>query len=516
MMTGRQTLGSIESAIGKLYREESALDSSLKSAVSEAERLRKERAETLRELARVKLGEMAAGRLVSDLNAGERRAVQLLEDYRRRLAAITERREALIKAAAEAKAARDAAANEVEAALAAVEALRAEVEAKEQGEAEWQQAKSVSDQANAVANEAEKKAASSEAELGAKKKPYEDDPLFVYLWRRGFGTRRYQSSNLTRFMDRLVADFIDFSDVRPNYAALIEIPLRLREHASAKRAEAGERLATLSDIERRAMVAAGIEPKEQVLGEARQRLAAAEKALEEKLNEVAQADAERSQMLGGGTNPAYEQALSVIAAADAKDQLATLMLEAKRTPTLADDAIVKQLATIDRQIVKADAEVAELRKTAKDMANRRLEVEQVRDRFRGAGYDHPHSGFDNGDEIADALGRTVRGAIGGAVLWDILRDGYVVRGPLGAPDFGYPTFPFPFPIPIPGGNMGGHWGGEWRDPSSQGGWFPGGGGFGGGGFGGGGDFSTGGSFLMQSERRRRPGGAGGETSRRGS
>src|SRR5262249_17785103 len=55
MWTGRQTLGSIETAIGKLYREETQLDASLKSAVAEAERLRKERAEALRELARVKL-----------------------------------------------------------------------------------------------------------------------------------------------------------------------------------------------------------------------------------------------------------------------------------------------------------------------------------------------------------------------------------------------------------------------------------------------------------------------------
>jgi hypothetical protein len=95
MWTGRETLGSIEGAIGKLYREESQLDGALKSAVAETERLRKERVEALRELARVKLDEMAAGRLVNSLDAGERRAVQILDDYRLRIANTTERRDAL-------------------------------------------------------------------------------------------------------------------------------------------------------------------------------------------------------------------------------------------------------------------------------------------------------------------------------------------------------------------------------------------------------------------------------------
>jgi hypothetical protein len=495
MWTGRETLGSIESAIGKLYREESQLDASLRSAVAETERLRKERVETLRELARVKLDEMAAGRLVNNLDAGERRAVQLLDDYRLRIAGVAERRESLLKEVAGAQAARDAVAKLVEDALAAVEALRAEVEGRMRAVPAWQAAKAASDAANAVAGEAEKKAADSEAELGAKRKPYDEDPLFIYLWKRGFGTGRYQSNNFVRFMDRLVADFIGFVDVRPNYAALIEIPLRLREHATAKRAEAGERLAALSDIERRAMAEAGTEPKERALAEARHKLAAADATLDEKQGLLRKIDAERSALVSGGSNPAYEQALSVIASADAKDQLAGLYLEARRTATPADDAIVRKLEGIDGQIGKADQELAELRRTAQDLAKRRIEIERVRDRFRGAGYDHPHGTFGNDSDIADALGRTLAGTIGGAVLWDILQGGYSTRGPMGRPDFGYPSSPFPFPIP--GGGSNGPWGGDWRDPSSRGSWTPDGGGSGGGGGGGGGgsdDFTTGGSF----------------------
>ncbi|HEY7549215.1 MAG TPA: hypothetical protein VH913_06825, partial [Hyphomicrobiaceae bacterium] len=136
--------------------------------------------------------------------------------------------------------------------------------------------------------------------------------------------------------------------------------------------------------------------------------------------------------------------------------------------------------------------LAELRRTAQDLAKRRIEIERVRDRFRGAGYDHPHGTFGNDSDIADALGRMLAGTVGGAVLWDILQGGYSTRGPMGRPDFGYPSSPFPFPIP--GGGSNGPWGGGWRDPSSGGGWAPNGGGSGGGGGGGSDDFTTGGSF----------------------
>jgi hypothetical protein len=495
MWTGRQTLASIEGAISDLRREEGQLDTALRSAVADTERLRKERSDALRELARVKLDEMAAGRLVSNLDAGERRAVQILDDYRLRMAAVGERREALLKEVAAAEAQRHAAAGEVEKTLAAVEAIRTQAEASVQTRPEWQAARKASDEAIAVASEAEKKAASAEADLGAKKKPYDQDPLFTYLWRRRFGTSGYSAGNFVRFMDRLVADFIGYLDARPNYAALIEIPLRLREHATAKQQGAVQAQAAMSDIERRAMLEAGMEAKERALTEARHKLAAADGTLEDKNGLLRKLEEERKALVAGGTNPAYSEALDTIASADSKDDLRALYQEARRTPTSADDAIVRRLETIDASVTKTDAEIATLRRSAQALATRRSEVQQVRDRFRSAGYDHPNATFGNEGAIADTLKQVLAGAAGG-ILWDLLRGGFSTRGPSGRPDFGFPSQPFPFPLP--GGGKSGSSGGDWRDPSSRGGWSPGGGGGGdsGGGDSGGDreDFSTGGSF----------------------
>jgi chromosome segregation ATPase len=492
MWTGRQTLGSIEGAIANLRGEESQLDGALRSAVAEAERLRKERTDVLRELARIKLDEMAAGRLVNNLDAGERRALQILDDYRLRIAAAAERREALLKEVSSAEAERHAAAAVLEQALEALEALRAQAEAQVQTTPEWIAAKAKVDAGETVAAEAEKKAATSEDELGAKRKPYDDDPLFAYLWRRRFGTSEYKAGNFARMIDRIVADFIGFADVRPNYAALVEIPLRLREHATTKRGDAAAVQTALAAIERKAMLAAGVDAREQALAEARRKLAADDDALENRHALLKKIEEERTALLSGGTDPAYNEALTTIASADGSDDLATLYREARRTPTSADEAIVRRLEAIDTSLQKADADTAGLRRTAQDLARRRTEVEQVRDRFRTAGYDHPNTTFGNESDIADALKSILGGAVRSGVLWDLLRRGYSSRPRRGRPTFGAPSFPFPFPMP--GGGTIGSAGGGWREPSSGGGWSP----LPGPGGGGGSDdddrFTTGGSF----------------------
>jgi hypothetical protein len=476
MWTGRQTLESIESALTTLRRDEGQLEAALRSAVTEAERLRKERLETLHELARVKLDEMAAGRLGNVLDAGERRAAQLLEDYRLRIAALEDRREAMLREVAQAETQRKAAAEAMEQALAAVEKVRADAHTRVKGSPNWQAAKSAADTAEAVATEAEKKAQGSETELAAKRRPYDDDPLFTYLWQRKFGTSAYAAGNFTRTIDRVVADFIGFLNARPNYSALIEIPLRLREHAIAKRGAATEAAGALAAIEQRAMVENGIGAKERALTEARHTHAAADRIVEDKQGLMRKVDEEHGTIVAGGKDASYKQALETIAVADSKDDIAELYREARRTQFGADDAIVRRIEMIDASTGKADAEIASLRDSARDLARRRTDVERTRDRFRRAGYDHPNATFGNDSEIGELLKSVLAGGAGG-LLWDLLRSGYSYRPPRSPPDFGGPSFPFPQP-------RSGHSdpGERWREPSSRGSWSWDDGGKGGGGW----------------------------------
>jgi chromosome segregation ATPase len=467
MWTGRQTLASIESTLGRLHAEEGELDTALRSAVADAGRLRKERVEALRELARIKLDELQAGRLVSDLDAAERRAQQMLSQRREKLVEATKRRETAVGQLEHVDAAREAAAAAVEKALDDVEAVRAAAEAKVKATDEWRAAKAAFEAADAVASAAEQKATASQEELGAKKKPYDNDPLFAYLWTRGLGTSRYSANRLVKFIDERMAKFIGFDNARANYAMLLEIPQRLGEHAARQRAMAVERKAKLSQLERRAMVEAGIEAKERELAAARQVLAGADAEFQKSRDLLREADERRARMLAESEDTAYNEALSTIVAGDSQDDLATLYREARRTATPADEAIVRKLEETGERIAKADAEVAGLRRSAQDLARRRMEVERVRDRFRDAGYDHPHTTFGNDGELARVLQQILKGAVQSGLLWELLRRGYGFRRSRGRPDFGGH-----FPFPIPGGGSPGPIGGDWREPRSGGDWSP--------------------------------------------
>lgn len=499
MWTGRQTLGEIEGAISKLRRDESQLDNALSSATGQAEKLRHDRVEAFRELARVKLDEMSAGRLVRDLDAAEQRAQQILESRRLRLESVNAQRQAAITELDLAEAQRHEAAAAVEHALDEVEEIRATAESNVRGTPAWTDARKTFDAADAIAREAEAKAKQSEAELSEKKKPYDQDRLFAYLWANSYGTSRYSGGNIARWIDGAIAQFIGFTDARSSYHMLTEIPLRLREHASRQRKSATDLSGLVAALERRAMIEAGIEPKERTLAQARHKLSSADATAEKKRNLLRDVEGQRSALVDGTGDAAYSQALTTIASADAQDDIGTLYREAQRTNTPTDDMIVRRIGGLDERLQRLEAETADLRKTASTLAQRRNEVERVRDRFRSSGYDHPNARFGNENEIGRVLAQILEGAVRSGILWDLLRGGFGTRPSRGRPDFGTPTFPFPFPMP--GGGEDGARGGEWREPGTRGGWsippidFPSGrGGGGGSNDSGGDDFSTGGRF----------------------
>src|SRR5262249_62052957 len=88
--------------------------------------------QALPELARIKLDEIAAGRLVGNLDAGERRALQILNDYRLRITTAAQQCALLQKEVTEAEAGRHAASAHVESALKLGDQPRAEAESRAQ------------------------------------------------------------------------------------------------------------------------------------------------------------------------------------------------------------------------------------------------------------------------------------------------------------------------------------------------------------------------------------------------
>ncbi len=428
-VSGREALSSVEKAINEVRANEDRLAEVLRSAAQEAERLRVQLAESFRALALIRLDHLVRNEAVGELDAAERRALDLMRAHKAKLDQLLARHAEAQKAVVTAETDYRAKTAALEAAGEPIRALQAQVEKQMESDAAWIAQKTKVDNATKIAEAADSKADQSESDLGAKRKPYEADALFMYLWNRRFATADYKVGNFVRYLDRKVAALVGYDTARPNYVSLNEIPMRLREHASelAKRVEEEDR--RLEQIERTALMEAGILPLETALGTAQADLKTATDALNKSQATLTALDEERRKLLDEGDRRAHDEALAILTQAIAREDLQTMIREARATPTPDDDRIVREIEQTQNGIAKSDGEVAKIRDEAREIARRRSELEGVRDKFRRNQYDQPWGQFefDRHDAIGDLIGGIVRGAIQGAVLWSLFERGYRKR-----------------------------------------------------------------------------------------
>jgi hypothetical protein len=475
MFTGRDALFSVEQAISRVRSDESRLDAALRSAIDEAARLRREEAGGFRVLARVKLDTMMRDRVIENLDATERRVLAMLENHRRQIEDLARRRDTAQAALDQAEGTKHERDQDLANALQKLEVLREGTAERLKSVPAWQAARAAVEAATKIADNADKKASLAEADLAAKGKPYEDDPLFMYLWRKRHARVEDTSSFFVRYFDRKVARLVGYHDARANYSMLREIPLRLREHAKNKQNDVETAKGRVGDIERQAVVVDGVEAIEAQVAAAHQAMKEAEDKVLKITADLQQIEAERQKLLGSGDDAVYGRAVDLLAESLAREDLGELFREAVRTATKADDQAISAISSARVAREKADGEIGQVRAQIREMARRRTELEGARDRARDAGYEDPRGTFgSNGQEmIGEVIGGILRGVLQGGTLDRVLRDNYRYPRRRADPDFNWGgTLPWPGP-----------WGGGHTYPG------PGGGGDSGG-------WRTGGVFLM--------------------
>lgn len=498
MITGREALATIEQAIGRARSSETELDSALRSAEEEAARLRAERAKHFRMLAKVRLDSFMQDGVSGSLDSAERRALELVHTRSMELKEQAAGRSSRFSAVRKGEDLRHDRASQLEQALAGYEAIRKASQGKIEASAPWKAQLAVISNAEKIAEESDKKAHLAEADREEKRKAYEGDSLFMYLWREKFGQAEYQGGLIARFFDRMIAKKVGFADARANYSMMNEIPLRLREHAERRKQAVREAKDGLAQAEAEALKSLGAGDLVGKVASARQALILAETALSS-----AQADlkAYEDVINAGKEDPAYSEAIEILAEADAREDLRELYREARETKTRDDELVVGQIEMIDAKLTRTEKEIEAIREDARSMARRRAEIERERDQFRRRGYDNPYGGFANESILGHVLGGILQGTIQGTILNDALKDNYRQRANPWNQDttssgsiFGPWTVPDWTNSPPPSSGNSGQWVPPWLEggsgSSSGGSW--GGGDSSGGGWGGGGGFDTGG------------------------
>ena len=198
--------------------------------------------------------------------------------------------------------------------------------------------------------------------------------------------------------------------------------------------------ARLKTIEREALVNAGIGPLEQRATDSEAALDAAEKTLADARTALAELDSKYKAVLDGSP---YQQAVELLAKADAARDLHVLRAEATRTASLKDEALLRSIEEIETAIGRAEQELGTIRKEMRELASRRSQIEHERDEFRSKGYDNPYGTFGNEQVLGNVLGGILGGILQGSVLRDVLNKGYRRQGGPWDSDFGGRDAHFP-------------------------------------------------------------------------
>ena len=444
--------------------------------------LQQEQVRDYRSLARLRVEHLSTGALVDSIDQIERQVLALLQaresatgSLEQEIAGTDERRRALEDARATQVDVLDKAAEAVDAAEAATQAS---LDANPDYRAQRERATD----AERIAMHAEDKAGRSEQEREEKGRSYREDPLFIYLWRRQYGTPGYRAGGLTRWLDGKVARLIGFADARANYSRLQEIPVRLREHADEARQQADTEFDSLEEMDNQAREADGIPSLEAAQAQEQEKLDTIDAEIAE-LEQTHEDLLQRRQAFASGEDKSYQQAVGYLASEFQREDLRELRQEALATPLPDDDTIIGRL--IDQQAEREEIEgiIQDLKDSMRQHRQRLHELESLRREFKRQRYDQSGSGFANGALVGMMLENFLKGMLNRDDLLRVLQQQRRYRPRHSDPTFGSGGFGR-------GTIWNGGSGGRGRS------WPGGGGGLGRGGFGGsgGGGFKTGGGF----------------------
>jgi hypothetical protein len=474
MISGRDALAAIDDS---LRQERSSIDTAeahITGLGKQLLALQESRLDDYRDLARLRVDMIAAGNVISSIDGLGRQvraALQARESARAeldaRIAAVQDERARL-------EAERERQRQVLEEAAEALDVAEAATQARLDADAEYRAQEERTREAQRIAGHAEDKAVQSEQEKDEKGQSYRDDPLFMYLWERGYGTPQYRAWPVARWLDGNVARLIRFEDARANYARLQEIPLRLREHAERKKRDAEEAFTVLRGLDEKAREQDGVVALEETRDGEQTALEAIDTRIEDN-DERHEQLLERREAFAAGEDEHYRKAVEYVASELRRDEIQDLRSDALATPLPDDDLIVNRMFEREQKAQQLEVSLNELKKVLRQQHHKLRELESLRTDFRRRRYDQPGYGFSDGALIGAMLGSFLNGMLDRDGLWRVLEQQQRYRPRRTNPNFGSGGF-----------GRGTVWGGR------RGGF---GGGLGGGfGRGSGGGFRTGGGF----------------------
>ncbi len=388
-LDGRSVLRRIDTAAAQAR-------GALKDAVEAAEMLQGELAATRQQLSHAYAA--ISEHQIEAANAGETdgdgagldgAVAQLLDAHEAYLGERLDQLQAAADTIMKLEASRARRAGQLDKAVEAYETRVGEVEASLESDETYRGLVAALGEAEAVSEHARAKLAVARDDARAKGAPFREDPLFMYLWERGFRTPDYKAGLVARMLDGWVAGLCHYDRSWRNFQRLVELPEWLAGHVGS--VEAREALAetALSDYEADALERAGADALSARVEKARAAIDALDREIE--AGEAAHGElavaldaAER-----GEAGPAAEARRQLAARLPALT-VPQLRLLSSQTATPKDDALVDRLVSLRKDEMSMELRLDD---TAAAPGLRRddlARIEQARRRFKSTRLDSPY------------------------------------------------------------------------------------------------------------------------------
>ncbi len=411
--TGQQTLASIESALKEAGKQTDRLKTDLEKASKNKAELMAKRLDAFKALAKFRTELSLIDGVIDEADRLSAQVRTILTARQKSVNALKEREK-------RAQLERNRLTQQIAAQRGEIERLDQQLdefgdrarEALSAGDDYRERASHYAELEEMVGNAAEK-ARKSRAEEVRKGEPYRNDPLFMYLWERKFGTSDYDRTGVIRMLDNWVARLVRYQDARSNYAVLNQIPDRLEAHVA--------RLRKLTEAERDTLDKVEAEKIRELAGDdfldaidaanaERDRLTAELEKLNAELTETGGQLKTYAEGLDQSFREAVEKTVQFL---DGKS-LTALRHEARETPDVEDDEIVRTISRLADERNGLEALVKRKSEELDASFRRKQDLLRIAADFRNSRYDEPGSVFKPG-----------RGGPSGEALLQMLLNGAI-------------------------------------------------------------------------------------------
>lgn len=435
MWTGRQTLHSIDEALGSANNDIKRLDAVLSElSIRQAEN-RRERLKACEGLASLRLDQISREALQSALNYADKAALSILHERQVLMQELNKNLDACQDHLDLLENKRQQQSEQVNQQAQTLIEREREAQSQLENDESYQQQLVVNQNADTVADRAEEKTSLAEEDRIEKGKPFESDTLFMYLWKRQYAQPEYEANFLARLLDAWVARLCHYHKARVNYWMLLELPKRLSLHAESVREDADKELASLQEIE------TAFAEKYGVL-KAQVNLKDAQNQLDQIDNDIVAAEEKQNAFLfernryHAGEDTQFKAAIHELVTAMQRKDVIELQRLVNRTLDRQDDHLIASIIDLREEGQELEKNIAETRQHQQSYLQKLTELKRVRTQFKRKRFDDVRSGFSNGSLIGIALNEFLKGVLNNGELWRVIERSQRHRDVGAWPDFG--------------------------------------------------------------------------------